>query len=137
MDSRDREAACGKWYDKFDQQNMTLSITTYNDDDEEEDMEFPAIWEVCGLCDGNGSHTNPSVDFNGITREDFDRDPQFEEEYFKGAYDVPCYRCAGRTTEPAVDTERLTEEQQKALNDHLEALNDDFATEEAERRAGC
>lgn len=84
-------------------------------------------WVVCGTCNGRGYHTNPSIDAHGLTREDFDADPDFEAEYFgyrdadeepwaprrrfvkqgRGVYDVDCYGCHKRTTVPALlDDER-------------------------------
>lgn len=54
------------------------------------DLEVPEKWEICGNCRGNGKHVNPAIDGHGLTREDFDEDPDFEEGYFSGRYDVIC-----------------------------------------------
>ena len=51
---------------------------------------------VCPTCDGNGTHVNPSIDAHGLSREDFDGDPDFEESYFAGDYDVSCAECGGQ-----------------------------------------
>jgi hypothetical protein len=53
------------------------------------------LYEVCPRCRGEGKHVNPSIDSHGLSREDFDQDPDFEEDYFSGVYDVPCYVCSG------------------------------------------
>lgn len=55
---------------------------------------------VCPLCDGRGKHVNPSIDAHGLTREDFDEDPIFAEDYLSGIYDIACNLCQGRTTIP-------------------------------------
>lgn len=67
------------------------------------EIELPWKWAVCPICNGNGKHVNPSIDAGGLTREDFDDDPDFRDDYLAGAYDVPCNHCGGRTTVPAVD----------------------------------
>jgi hypothetical protein len=137
MDSRDREAAFGKWYDRFDQESMTIFITMYNDEDEEEEVAFPARYEVCGLCDGRGRHVNPSIDSEGISAEEFYEDPDFAEEYHRGTYDVSCYRCGGNRVEPVVDEARCDPESLKRLNNYLKSRSDDIREREAERRFGC
>jgi len=63
---------------------------------------------VCDRCRGKGSHCNPAIDGNGLTREDFDEDPDFEESYFRGDYDVACYDCKGLRVVPVVDEDALT-----------------------------
>jgi len=40
----------------------TVRFTVEDDDGEEHVHELPARWEVCGRCDGEGAHVNPSVD---------------------------------------------------------------------------
>lgn len=52
-------------------------------------------WIICVVCDGEGSTVNPSIDGNGLTREDFDDDPDFAEEYMAGTYDIACRACGG------------------------------------------
>lgn len=72
-------------------------------DDDGLEHELPTVWEVCPVCDGNGSHVNPAIDCNGLTAEDFADDPDFAEDYFRGAYDQPCNRCGGRSTVRVLD----------------------------------
>lgn len=57
-------------------------------------------FEVCPLCDGRGRHVNPSIDAHGLTREDFDEDPDFAESYFRGDYDETCNLCRGEKVVP-------------------------------------
>lgn len=52
-------------------------------------------WEICDRCRGHGKHVNPNVDGHGLSREDFDEDPDFAENYFSGMYDVSCHDCGG------------------------------------------
>lgn len=56
--------------------------------------------DVCPLCEGRGKHVNPSIDAHGLSREDFDEDPDFAESYFRGDYDVPCNLCRGANVVP-------------------------------------
>jgi hypothetical protein len=52
-------------------------------------------YTVCPLCEGKGSHVNPSIDACGLTAEDFHNDPQFFEDYRSGVYDILCNLCSG------------------------------------------
>lgn len=105
MDSRDIEAMGGKPYEHIDEKRRVLVFVSWNDDTDEE-VEVPLKWIVCGLCDGRGKHVNPSIDANGLTREDFEEDPSFRRSYLRGDYDVPCYRCSGQRVEPDSDDPR-------------------------------
>ena len=82
----------------------------------EEDL--PAKFEVCGTCSGKGSHVNPSIDGNGLSREDFDADPDFEESYFRGDYDVRCHECDGLRVVPIIDWDHLTPAQKIIAEAH-------------------
>lgn len=50
---------------------------------------------VCPQCDGEGKTTNPAIDGNGISPDEFYEDPDFEEGYFSGRYDIRCILCNG------------------------------------------
>lgn len=117
MDARDAENLYGTEYLKFDEKNMTLVYELYDEDEEEFEVEFPAKFEVCELCNGRGKHVNPSIDSHGLTYEDFDEDPDFRENYLSGMYDEPCYRCKGNRVEPVIDEEHLNEEQRGWLKE--------------------
>ena len=75
-------------------------------DDHEEEVSLPAKFEACPRCRGRGTHVNPSIDGNGLTRDDFDQDPDFEESYFRGDYDVACYECRGARVVAVIDRAR-------------------------------
>lgn len=127
--------------DGFDKKRMVFVHTIYDDfDDEEYQAEFPAKWELCGTCEGRGSHVNPSVDCGGLSADDFYEDPDFREDYFRGAYDVQCYECHGRTTSPVMDFDRFTEQNQKdyeLLEAHWQSMAELDAMYAAERRMGA
>lgn len=113
--------------------NHKLTITLVEDDGEEIDHQLPAKWVVCSRCNGAGRHVNPSIDGNGLTREDFDADPDFEEAYFSGAYDVTCYACEGRTTVEQVDFDRLTFADRRVLVRHRRSQREIARDSYAER----
>lgn len=60
-------------------------------------------WDVCESCGGRGTYVNPNIDRHGLTYEDFDADPDFEEMYFSGGFDVTCEECQGQRVTPAYD----------------------------------
>lgn len=135
MDRRDRMAWFPPDTEGFDEKTMRwtfeididdLGCKNYDDDVEcsctyctdgtgTETFELPAKFEICGTCQGRGSHVNPSIDAHGISREEFDEDPDFRESYMSGMYDVSCYECHGGRVVPVVDTSNLTESQQKVV----------------------
>jgi hypothetical protein len=57
-------------------------------------------FEVCPACEGRGKYVNPSIDAHGLSREDFDEDPDFRESYFSGDYDIDCRLCFGEKVVP-------------------------------------
>lgn len=71
-----------------------MGITAYDEDDNE--VTIRTHKEVCPRCRGEGTHVNPAVDGHGISPEQFHDDPDFEEAYFSGVYDVTCEECGGK-----------------------------------------
>lgn len=94
----------------------------------EREFTFPACFEVCPRCDGCGSHVNPAIDGNGLSREDFDQDPDFEEDYFAGVYDVPCEECRGLRVVPVFD-EAHASKRQRARYAVVQRQRDEIAAE--------
>jgi hypothetical protein len=139
MDARDA-ARQDKGYEQ-DHKRMVIIVTVDDYDAEEEvKVEIPARYEVCPLCRGKGSHVNPSIDSHGLSREDFDADPGFKEDYFSGVYDVACYECGGRNVVLTMVTDKLTPEQERALKilrENAEDRAEMHAEMEAERRMGA
>ncbi len=118
---------------------ITVYIERVIDGEEgwQEERELPWKWDVCPVCDGKGSHVNPSIDCGGLTGEDFAEDPDFAEDYFSGVYDQTCNECHGRTTVAVVDEARCSEEELEALEADLRAEHEIRAEHLAEIRAGC
>ena len=137
MDPRDREAEFGKWYESFDEKRMVFIVLHDDGEDLDQEIEIPAVYSVCELCDGHGKFVNPSIDAHGIAADEFYEDPDFAESYFRGDYDVPCYRCGGQRVEPVVDEDRATLEQKKIVEGILRDRADFVREVEAERRFGC
>jgi hypothetical protein len=102
-----------------------------------EEVKLPMKWELCPVCNGAGTHVNPSIDAGGISSEDFEEDPDFRERYMAGDYDVTCNRCARRTTVPVVDLDRLKPEQRAAWDRQQREERADYYERMAELRAGA
>ena len=143
-DPRTRAAREGQWWDVFNESTMTATKElNYWDEEDEEHTEvftFKVRFEVCDLCNGKGSHVNPSIDSGGLSYDDFDYDPDFEEEYHSGRYDVPCNQCSGKRVVPVIDDYCLTDDQKRALKIMSEQAEDEAAHQAevmAEMRMGC
>lgn len=131
-DHRVRAGRRGAWYDEL-LPGMKATVTLEDEDGEEVTHTVPIKFEVCPTCDGKGTHTNPSIDCNGLSRDDLYEDPDFAEDYFSGRYDVPCYECGGeRVVAECADEAVLAKLQKKWEED---AYFDRI--QEAERRMGA
>ncbi len=134
-DRRDREYPNRK----HDLKRNLILLTIETDEGDEIEVEFPLKFEVCGTCDGKGSHVNPSIDSHGISAEEFAEDPDFEESYFSGHYDLTCVECHGLRVTPTVDRDALSSNQkaQLALWDDQEEGRASYELQcRAERRMG-
>jgi hypothetical protein len=110
-----------KWYDEFSEKGMTLTFTRENGDGEEVEITVRAQFDVCDVCDGKGSHVNPSIDSHGISAEEFADDPDFADSYFAGDYDVQCSACGGRRVVPVVaddESADARENAERAMTEH-------------------
>lgn len=86
------------------------------------EVEIPAKNELCPRCDGEGSHTNPAIDGNGITASEMDElGDDFREDYMQGVYDVTCERCAGAKVIVVPDLKRCSPEQRSQYRAHERA----------------
>lgn len=113
MDRRDRMRAMGCWWSRIDERRM---VTFVIDKDGDAEVEIPITFEVCGTCEGKGRHTNPSIDAHGITEDEWGQwDPEEQDLYISGGYDVECNECAGKRVVPIPDETRMTDEQKDAL----------------------
>lgn len=102
-----------------------------------DEYQLPWKWEICRNCRGMGSHVNRAIDGNGISAEEFAEDPDFEEAYFSGAYDVPCDNgCTGGKAK-VLDRDRATPDQIRDYEEWLESHYETEAIYAAERRMGA
>lgn len=101
------------------------------------EKKLPMKWAVCHVCNGKGTHVNPSIDSGGLTSEDFAEDPDFAEEYFAGTYDQTCNACKGRTTVAVVDEDRISPADLKLYREQLDDEAQLRREEYYERRAGA
>lgn len=98
-------------------------------------MTYPTKWEICPRCSGNGTTTRHLGGFTASEwAEACDGDPDFEENYFSGAYDRPCDECNGSGKVKVVDTDQLTPEQLEAYRQEQEDRRYELAEREAEMR---
>lgn len=102
-------------FKSVDEREKIGVVILENEDGDEEEHQFPIKFEVCPVCEGTGSHVNPDIDAHGLSREDFDNDPGFEEDYFSGVYDVSCNRCHGKRVVPEINREILNPVQKEIL----------------------
>lgn len=88
-------------------------------------MSTPEKFCVCTLCKGEGTVVDPNIDAHGLSREDFDEDPDFAEEYMNGAYDIQCPRCKGQRVLLTEELEAIYQrEAERADERRLRALED-------------
>lgn len=127
----------GDWFKQLDPTRMMALVVyeDYDDDDNEIEAEkwVPFVYEVCETCHGKGKHVNPSIDSGGLTREDFDNDPDFAEDYWSGAHDVECYECHGKRVVPVCTDSKHLEK----IHDQERAEREYRAEVNAERRMGA
>lgn len=112
-----------------------ITFMMLDEETAEVEIALPAKYEVCDRCRGEGKHVNPSIDGNGLSREDFDEDPDFLEAYFSGVYDVRCEECKGEHVMLEVDE---AECKRQGLEKELEAYfqyRRDMASVDAEMAA--
>lgn len=64
----------------------------------------------CWQCNGKGTMVNPSIDAGGLTCDDFYEDPDFEEAYFSGRYDVTCSACNGSGKQTSIHWDAFASE---------------------------
>lgn len=114
-----------------------ITVWVENEDGSETEIDLPTKYEVCSVCNGEGKHVNPSIDCNGLSRDDFYDDPDFAEDYMSGKYDVICNNCQGKRVEKIVDRENTSPELLEAYDNEIQADADYRAERLAEIRMGC
>ena len=141
MDRRDRFALFGSDHrlSNLDERKMTGIVTVEDEEGEEREIEVPFSLEVCGTCEGKGSHVNPSIDSHGISAQEWaeDWDVDSRESYLSGGYDIPCTECAGKRVVPEPDLTKLSPEDREAVEDAERGAACDRSEREYEMRMGC
>lgn len=141
---------------EFDEASMTLTWEVEHDCDDScpkegdscpnwkmEEIVFKASFGVCDLCDGKGSHVNPSIDCGGISDQDDDfwhddyDEESGESRYMRGDYDQTCNKCHGQRVAPHINRAAAKAEDLKRYDDYLEGLYEDAAERASEARWGC
>src|SRR5271163_3691027 len=106
---------------------------------DETEYSLPAFFVVCPRCHGEGSHTHPDIDGNGITQSEMEElGEDFREDYMRGVYDVNCGTCHGQRVVAAPDLNAWTFAQKRAYVLHLRAEREyqrDYDSEAWLRRA--
>jgi len=97
---------------------------------------IPMRKEVCPSCHGNGSYVNPNIDSHGIGVDEFYEDPDFEESYLAGHYDMTCEECEGTNVIDVVNKDFATPEMVKFVADWYTDYYESLAEQEAEMRMG-
>lgn len=132
-DPRVIAAERGNWFVKLDERRMQATVVVLDDDGEGSEHWIGFKYETCDLCNGRGTHTNPSIDANGYEPDEDDCDEETgESHYMSGRYDVCCSECGGKRVSPVPDPANNDE---RALLAKLEAKWEDERQSAAERRA--
>jgi hypothetical protein len=106
-------------------------------DDEFGAITLSCIYIVCPSCQGKGTKVNPAIDSHGITQEEFDRDPEFKEQYLAGWYDIDCPHCNGKRVVPTPCKFTNSKEHLGLYETHLQEEAEYDALCAAEWRMGC
>jgi len=124
MDSRERSHYPSEI--KEDHERQVLIVET-----EEGDIEYQAKYQVCPDCNGMGKYVNPAIDSHGLSSNDFAEDPDFQENYFNGLYDITCQSCKGRR----VILVSISKEGRLAIDEIIQEDREYLMEVAAERRA--
>ena len=105
------------------------------------EIPLPTCWEVCDRCNGEGKHSNPSIDGNGITASEMAEmcyeDEDFADNYFSGVYDVTCHQCDGKRVMKVVNLGAMSEEDIAEYHSQQEQRRESELESYYERRAGA
>ena len=135
MDKREN-AHEGRWWASINGFTATSKNSHYDSNENvviREGESVPVRFAVCTICDGRGEYVNPAIDSHGLTRDDFDADPEFYEDYRSGVYNIRCEGCEGRATVPVPTHEAHI----LALRATVEDMDEVNAMYAAERRMGA
>jgi len=128
---RDRRVRNAERYGNRDVDEQKMVIRWEQDDEGEAVMhEFPALFEVCPTCEGQGTHVNPSIDASGYyPDEDDDNGYDYEAS--------ACGTCHGKRVVLEIDRRASDPDMLARYDAHLDDLDECDADRLAELRAGC
>lgn len=100
-------------------------------------VKLPTHMEVCGTCDGHGSHVHP--DLSVVTQSDREdwADDEFMEGYMRGTYDVSCEECGGRNVVEVVSEHEMDPDILKDWNEWVQDYYETEAIYRMERAMGA
>lgn len=93
---------------------------------------IPGQMSVCSRCQGLGTHSNPSIDGNGLSNDCLS-DSDFMEDYMSGVYDILCEDCDGRNVVPTVNKKDFTSNDWAIYKQHQEFERQDWEMEQESR----
>ena len=105
-----------RWWDQIDEGKMRARLL--DDGEGQSHTWVPFRWTTCTLCNGKGTVVNPSIDCGGLTWEDFENDPWFEQEYKSGGFDVDCPLCRALRVIPEQIEGRIIIETVEEADEH-------------------
>lgn len=118
---------------------LTITVWESFDDDGSPtgDGTFPAKWEICDRCSGNGHHGNPA--FDGLSSSDdfWHEEDGFLDDYMNGKYDVPCEEGCDHGKVLVVDEEQVSPGKLEQLHEWYQEECDYRMQVAAERRMGA
>lgn len=91
---------------------------------------------VCDRCNGDGTHTNPNIDGNGLPDECVN-DQDFMADYMRGVYDVSCEECKGNKIIDVIDLDYLDPRDTRAYWSYKDEERQAEIEVAYERRMGC
>lgn len=108
----------------------------YDDDDNK--ITLPTRTVACWYCDGAGRISNPAIDGNGISADEWaEWDDESQDDYLSGRWDVPCPDCEGRRTVEVPDEARCSADELARYQADLDDAAEQAAERAAELAAGC
>jgi len=119
----------------------TATATLVSDEGDEREVTVPALWEICYVCEGDGTTVfgwgGRNGDYAVFTGSDLAEDPDLRDDLVRGRYNKACPECRGAGKILAPDLDALSDADRDALDAEARADADYEAECEAERRYGC
>jgi hypothetical protein len=90
------------------------------------EVKLPSMKIVCPYCHGEGTHTNRSIDGNGLTQRDLEfLDSEFSRSYIRGDYDITCESCKGLRVIDVPNVDAMSKKLKEAYYKAEEAIRED------------